>query len=122
MSRLIGLLGAVLGLVAVGLAAWASHGLAATLAGDDLRRVAIAVAMQFGHALLLLVIAAETRHRPAPLAALAGLAIVLGVALFCGSLWWRALTGGGSSWAPVGGLLLMLGWALVALQQLVTKR
>jgi uncharacterized membrane protein YgdD (TMEM256/DUF423 family) len=55
------------------------------------------------------------RGGPAPLANLAGAAFLLGLLLFCGSIYLGDLAGiriGPT--APAGGLLLMLGWLLLA--------
>lgn len=51
----------------------------------------------------------------------AGSLFVLGLVLFAGDLSWRVLRGGAllPMAAPTGGILLMLGWALLALAALV---
>jgi uncharacterized membrane protein YgdD (TMEM256/DUF423 family) len=87
--------------VAVGLAAWASHG----LAGDAARLVALAAAFAFAHGLALLA-PRERSIGPWLLAA--------GLLLFAGSLLGKALAGWPSTLAPAGGVLLMAGWLIIA--------
>ncbi|MBC9177083.1 DUF423 domain-containing protein [Pseudoroseomonas ludipueritiae] len=112
MDRLWLVLGALSGGVAVGLSAWAAHGLdpaQAALASS-------ALTMQGWHALALLATGLLAGHRRGWLAHLAGGGFVLGTLCFCGAVWWRALTGGSlGSVAPLGGTLLMLAWLLLAL-------
>ncbi|HEX8168662.1 MAG TPA: DUF423 domain-containing protein [Beijerinckiaceae bacterium] len=57
------------------------------------------------------------------LARAAGWALLLGVALFAGDLTYRAFRGAGlfPMAAPSGGILLMIGWALVALAALIPR-
>ncbi len=115
MHRLWLITGALAGLVAVGLSAWAAHGLPARLDAARMAAVQNALTMQGWHALALLIagIMAEQGRRLAHGAAAAFLA---GMALFCGAVWASALTGQSlGPIAPSGGLLLMLGWALLAL-------
>lgn len=118
MHRLWLVLGALTGLVAVGLSAWAAHGTPAGFEGAQRRAVDSALMIQGWHAAALLVagLMAEGGRR---LAHLAGLAFALGTAGFCGAVWRSAL--GGASLGPVaptGGMLLMAGWALLALAAL----
>jgi uncharacterized membrane protein YgdD (TMEM256/DUF423 family) len=55
---------------------------------------------------------------------LAGLAMFLGLVLFCGDLTCRALLAAplAPMAAPAGGILLMLGWALLGLAALLPRR
>lgn len=92
---------------AVGLSAYASHG----LHGQDAQRVGLAALFAFGHGLALLLLApgAVSRLRMAGLVAL-----TLGLLLFSGSLIGAALASLPGTLAPAGGLLLMLGWLMIA--------
>lgn len=112
MERLWLVLGALSGGVAVGLSAWAAHGLdpvQAALASS-------ALTMQGWHALALLATGLLAERRRGWLVHLAGGGFVLGMLCFCGAVWWRAITGGSlGSVAPFGGTLLMLAWLLLAL-------
>lgn len=111
-------LGALAGLVAVGLAAWAAHGAPAGFEGAQRRAVDNALMIQGWHALALIAagLMAEGGRR---LAHLAGAAFAIGAAMFCGAVWWSALGNpslGGV--APAGGMLLMGGWAALAVAAL----
>lgn len=117
MSRLWLVLGALSGLLAVALSAWAAHGL--VLDEADHRRVQSALTMQGWHALALLAVGLLAERRPgARLAHLAGGCFALGSLGFCGAVWWLVLRGESLGVAPQGGTLLMLGWLLLALAAL----
>ena len=112
MTRLWIGLGALAGLLAVALAALAAHGLASI---GPVRMIMLhnALQMQGWHALALL-FCGLWAPRGGRLADAAGAAFALGLLLFCGAV--DALAIGGVSLgvvAPVGGILLMLGWALL---------
>ncbi len=110
----------VSGAVAVGAGAYASHGL------SDPRLVELvrtASNYQLWHAVLLVALAAATAAPVPPgrwtgrLLTAAAAAIALGQLMFCGALYAIAATGvrGVGAVAPIGGVALMVGWALVAL-------
>lgn len=116
--------GAVLGGAAVGLGAYAHHG----LGGEDylVDGFKTGVTYQMWHALALLavgVLCGFEAFRESRFLFAAGGLFTLGVVLFSGSLYWFGMTGGvpvhGA--APLGGLLLMAGWACVFLGG-VTRR
>ena len=111
--RALAVLGALACAVSVGLAAYASHG----LDGEAAKRVGLAALFGFGHGLALLLLAPTTapgsRLRAA---ALCGLA--LGLLLFSGSLLAAVFLDASTALAPTGGLLLMLGWLLLAIDAL----
>jgi len=119
MARLWILLGAVAGLLAVALAAWAAHAAPARLDPRALASLDHALTMQGWHALALLVTGVWAERRPAALTHAAGAAFAFGLLLFCGGVLARAL--GGLSLgpvAPIGGSCLMLGWALLGISAL----
>lgn len=107
LRRLLAALGALACGVSVALGAYASHG----LDGESARRVGLAALFAFGHGLALLVLApaAGTRLRLAGMAAIA-----LGMAVFAGSLLGAVFLSASTALAPAGGLLMMLGWVVVA--------
>ncbi|MBO1076705.1 DUF423 domain-containing protein [Roseomonas marmotae] len=112
MARLWLVLGALSGGVAVGLSAWAAHG----LAPEQAALAASALTMQGWHALALLAVGLLAERRGGWAVHLAGGGFVLGALCFCGAVWWRALTGGSlGGVAPFGGTLLMLAWLMLAL-------
>jgi uncharacterized membrane protein YgdD (TMEM256/DUF423 family) len=120
MSRIWIAAGALAGLLAVALSAWAAHGLA--LDTDRARMVDRALTQQGWHALALIAagILAD-RWGGWPLHA-AGAAFLAGMILFCGAVWNVALTGRSlGAVAPTGGMLLMLGWLLLALAALLHR-
>jgi len=110
--------GALAGLIAVGLSAWAAHGLPARLEPTRISAVQNALTMQGWHALALL-IAGLMAERGRALAHGAGAAFLAGMVLFCGAVWAGALSGQSlGPIAPLGGMLLMLGWGILALAAL----
>ena len=108
--RIVPALAALLCGLSVGLAAYGAH------AADPLvgRRLSIAAAFAFGHALALLVL----RSRSGALATAARACFLAGIALFCGSLVGAALYALPTTLAPTGGTLLMLGWLCAAVDLL----
>ena len=111
MTRLFTTFGALAGLTAVAMAAYAAH---AQIPPDRTAALASAVQMQAWHALALLFTGLWTERGGAP-ARLAGLAFIAGLILFCGAVYAGALVGLHlGPVAPTGGTILMLGWALLA--------
>jgi uncharacterized membrane protein YgdD (TMEM256/DUF423 family) len=109
--------GALAGLVAVAMAAAAAHGLEA-IGPARLQMVRNAVQMQGWHALALVGVGLWVR-RGGPLADAAGAAFLIGLIIFCGAVYGLALAGWRSgALAPLGGILLMLGWLLLAISAL----
>jgi uncharacterized membrane protein YgdD (TMEM256/DUF423 family) len=107
-------LGALAGLTAVGLAAWAAHGAPTRLDPVRLAMLANGIQMQGWHALALLAVGLWADRRGGLLPQLAGTAFALGLILFCGGVYAAAI--GGVSLGPVaptGGTVLMIGWALL---------
>ncbi len=110
-------LGSLAGLTAVAMAAVAAHGLEA-LGPARVAMVRSGVQMQGWHALALLACGLWA-PRGGKLADWAGGAFLLGLVLFCGSVYALALgVVPVGRLAPVGGTLLMLGWALLGLSVL----
>jgi uncharacterized membrane protein YgdD (TMEM256/DUF423 family) len=115
------------GLTAVALGAFGAHALKDTLAavpgGKGLETWHTATLYHLVHAVAALAAALAAAAGGATLAAVQRLlrtavgCWLMGVALFSGSLYWLAL--GGPKWlgpvTPLGGLALLVGWALIAL-------
>ncbi|MFC7476528.1 DUF423 domain-containing protein [Dankookia sp. GCM10030260] len=115
MHRLWLFLGAIAGLGAVALSAWAAHGAPARLDARALGALDRGITMQGWHALALVGVALWADRQGGWLPNLAGAGFALGLLLFCGGVYASAL--GGVSLgplAPVGGSLLMGGWAMLA--------
>ncbi|MFE1601431.1 DUF423 domain-containing protein [Methylobacterium sp. ID0610] len=118
-ERLLLALGALAGLLGVALAAAAAH----LTNGGNLQTAAQFLLFHAGPLLALAGLAGSGRLRAGP-ARLAALALVLGLALFCGDLSLRALAQVPlfPMAAPGGGILLMLGWGLAAVAALWPPR
>ena len=111
-SRPILVAGALLAGLGVALGAFGAHGLRATLAPQAFGWWQTAVDYQMWHALGLVALAALRGVRTG----LPALLIGAGTLVFSGSLYAMALTGarGLGMITPLGGLLLIAGWALLA--------
>lgn len=112
-TRIAGIAGSMAGALAVLLGAFGAHALRDRLGVDALATWHTAVEYQFWHALVLLLIAsfADVRARSRA-ASVAVFAFVLGILLFCGSLF--ALASGAPRLVgvitPVGGVAFIVGW------------
>lgn len=108
--------GAALGLLAVAAGAAGTHALRDALDADALRVFETAARFQMYHALALLATGLLAMRRQTRMIAAAGALFTLGTLLFSGSLYALALTGVGmlGAVAPVGGVCLMAGWAMLA--------
>ena len=101
--------GAVLAALAIGLSAYASHGVADLHARGNLQTASL---YAFAHGAVLVMLAQAPARRLRWLA-LGGL--LLGTLLFAGSLAAGALLGWPTGLAPFGGTLLMASWLLLAI-------
>ncbi len=110
-QRLLAAFGALLAGSAVGLSAYAAHGVEVA-ARANLQTAAF---FAFGHGVALAALVPMARRRWT-LVALALLAI--GVTLFSGSLMSAQLFATSTRLAPAGGTMLMLGWLLWAIDAL----
>lgn len=114
--RLFFALGCGLGALAVGLGAFAAHGLRSTLSAGDLATFEVGVRYHMYHALGILAAAWAVDRWGTSTATIAGWAFVVGIVLFSGSLYMLVLTG--PRWlgavTPIGGVAFLLGWTLLA--------
>ncbi len=102
--------GAVFGGLAVAAAAYAAH---APIDPGRVRAVSSAVQMQGWHALALLACGLWGTAGGWPVDVAAAL-FVVGILLFCGAVWIPQFGGPALGMtAPVGGTLLMAGWAML---------
>jgi len=108
---------ALLVALATALGAFGAHGLRDVLTPERLDVFETGVRYHFYHTLGLLALGVLAQLRPARGLRLAARLIVAGIVVFSGSIY--ALTFGAPSAlgmvTPIGGLLLMLGWTLLAL-------
>jgi len=106
------------GFIAVALGAFAAHGLQDAVSERSLNAVHTGAAYALTHAVALLALAA-IGARSGRLITFAGWAFTVGVALFSGSLFVFGLTDFSTAIGPLplitplGGVLLLIGWALV---------
>lgn len=118
-ERALAVLGALCGLAGVALSAVAAHG----PGGGNLDTAA---RFLLAHAPALLALAAllERGALATRSGRLAGFTLLVGLALFCGDLSVRALRGEAlfARAAPTGGIVLMIGWTLVAVAALLPAR
>jgi len=118
--------GALNGLLAVSLGAFAAHRMADSAASESLRWIETGTRYGLAHGLALLALAAlaardELRSRWLMLAVAA---FTLGTLLFSGTLYVMGLADwhGPAPLVPVGGVLLIFGWGLLLLYGLTARR
>jgi len=104
--------GALLAAAAIGASAYASHGIAEPTAQQHLNMAAL---YAFAHGAVLVALAPRAQ---AGFSRLALSVLLLGTLLFAGSLAGNALMQWPTRLAPAGGMALMLGWVLVAIDAL----
>lgn len=109
---LLACLGALLAAAAIGLSAYASHGVSDVLAQSHLNMAAL---YAFAHGAVLV---AQGPRAHGMLARLALYVLLLGTLLFSGSLAGNALWQWPTRLAPIGGMALMAGWVLLAVNAL----
>ncbi|XP_042201492.1 transmembrane protein 256 [Callorhinchus milii] len=110
-ARLFGRLAGVSGALAVAAGAYGAHGFRRSDRDEYLKELfETANKYHFLHSLALL----GVPHCRAPL--LAGSLLTTGMVMFCGSLYYQALTGDSTftKAAPYGGSLLIFGWVAMA--------
>jgi uncharacterized membrane protein YgdD (TMEM256/DUF423 family) len=116
----------LVGAAAVGVGAFAAHGLEAKLLADGLsadqvaKKLAtcdVAVRYHLTHAVALLDLSAAPAAWSPKRRTLAAVLFLLGLGMFCGVLYAQAIGGlvGFNLVVPVGGLCFILGWLAVAL-------
>lgn len=110
------LLGALNGALAVALGAFAAHGLEGAVPADDLAAFETGARYHLVHAVAMVAAGLLSLHAPGRGAGTAGLLFLAGIVLFSGSLYVLGFTGSRALVlvTPVGGLLLILGWIVLA--------
>lgn len=103
--------GAVCAAASVALSAYAAH----AVQGPDQARLQTAALFAFGHGLALVVLAPQVRRL---LGRFALVLLFFGMLLFSGSLVFAVLAQWPTTLAPVGGLLMIAGWLLYAVDLL----
>jgi uncharacterized membrane protein YgdD (TMEM256/DUF423 family) len=119
MNRFLLMVAALLGFLAVGLGAFGAHALEAHFAANPTRQPTYETAVQYQmfHVVGLLAAAYLSGQTPGRLPRLAGWLFVAGTVLFSGSLYILAVfqIGVMGAVAPLGGVSLLVGWALLGL-------
>ena len=110
-SRIYAALGCLLCGAAVALAAYASHG----VTGEAQARLGMAAAFAFAHGLALAALAGHTVRITKSIALGA---LLLGTAMFSGSLAAAVFRDVSTALAPLGGMLMIGGWVLLAFHSL----
>lgn len=110
-------LGGVLAALAVGLGAIGAHALKSQLTPDRLETFQTAVQYQMIHAIGLILVGIVSLHNRSRWSDASGWAMLVGILLFSGFLYaWLAT---GQRWfvhlVPVGGVLYIIGWLLLAI-------
>ena len=118
MSKLFLLAGAIAGALAVVLGAFGAHSLRGRLSEDLMRAYQTGVEYQWIHVLALLVVGLLLQHFTAnTLMRWSGFCFLVGMLLFCGSLYGLSLTG--IRWfgpvTPLGGVVWIVGWVMLAI-------
>jgi uncharacterized membrane protein YgdD (TMEM256/DUF423 family) len=115
MDRLFFALGALFGGLGVAAGAFGAHALRDHLAPERLVQYELAVRYQLYHAFALIAAAWAVQRWPDSSANLAGWLFVVGIVIFCGTVY--ALSFGSPRWfgaiTPIGGVSLIAGWALL---------
>ncbi len=115
LPQLLLLVGACYGFLGVAFGAFGAHALKTKLAPELLVVWKTGVEYQIYHALALLLVGVIAAQKPSIAITNAGICFALGVLVFSGSLYLLALSG--ARWlgaiTPIGGLLFLIGWALL---------
>ncbi|ALI07763.1 MULTISPECIES: DUF423 domain-containing protein [Pseudomonas] len=111
------MLAAFFGFTGVALGAFAAHGLKNRLSADYLAIFHTGVTYQLVHTLALLGVALLATHIPGRVVTWAGIAFVIGILLFSGSLYLLTLTGISKLGiiTPLGGVAFLIGWLCLGL-------
>ena len=122
MTRIFLAIASILGGLSVALGAFASHALKEKLTERALEIWKTGTQYQMYHALALILVALllTRTENPDPILNTSGIAFIIGIALFSGSLYTLSLTG--IKWlgaiAPLGGLAFIIGWGCLAISAL----
>ncbi len=117
MDRTFLLIGAVAGLIGVGLGAFGAHGLRSRLSPEMLAIFETGVRYQMYHTLAILAVAALMVRIDGRWLSMAGWSFTIGIVIFSGSLYVLALSGITMLGAitPIGGVFFLIGWLCLAL-------
>ncbi|GAC1369311.1 MAG: DUF423 domain-containing protein [Polyangiales bacterium] len=115
-DRIFFVLGALTGFLTVAAGAFGAHALQSRLDARSMDVFQTAVRYQMLHAVALLAVALATTRWPGTALRVSGWAFVVGLVIFCGSLY--ALAFGAPRWfgaiTPLGGVAFLVGWGALA--------
>lgn len=114
LTRIILACGALVMALAVAAGAYASHAAKGAQHPDAARLLQTAVLYMLVHGLGMIAAGVLSRPVASPWLVAAAVLFLAGIVLFCGSLWWLAMTGRSLGVAPVGGLAFIAGWICLA--------
>jgi uncharacterized membrane protein YgdD (TMEM256/DUF423 family) len=115
--------GALVLAAGVALGAVASHAAGRAPHPNAARLLQIAVLYQLVHGIALVLAGVLARFGTSRWLALSGVAFMVGLACFCGSLYWLAFTGvSAGPIAPIGGSAFIAGWVLLAIHAVTGER
>ncbi len=113
-------LGAIFMALGVAAGAYSAHAARAAAHPEAARLLQTAVLYQLVHGLGLVGVGLAARGGTSPWLAAAGILFAAGIALFCGALWFLALTGRSPGpFAPFGGMAFIVGWLAFAVHAVV---
>jgi len=116
MDRLFAIVGSFFAMTGIVMGAFGAHLLKERLSSEKLSILEIGIRYQIYHALALFVVAWAISRWPYQSTISVGWLFIMGVLLFSGSLYLIVLTG--QRWlgaiTPIGGLAMILGWAILA--------
>ena len=118
MGRRVVILGAIFGMLGVGMGAFGAHALNGILTANGRRSTyETAVQYQLIHTLALLFVSSAIRRWPGGITKAAGVFFTFGIVLFSGSLYILAIFDIPimGAVAPIGGIALILGWLCLGL-------
>lgn len=119
MERIFLLIGSILGGLAVAAGAFGAHALTGKVSDRAIEIFETGARYQMYHAIALLLVALLLTHSefPQPLIMIAGIAFIVGTAIFSGSLYALSLTGIKVLGAitPLGGVAFIAGWGCLAI-------
>lgn len=122
-ARAVLVIAALLGAAAVLLGAFGAHALRDTLDARSLATWHTAVDYQFWHVLAAVAVALLAREGASTCLRIAAIAFVVGIVLFCGSLYALALGGPRLTGVitPFGGVAFVVGWVALAAHAWIRK-
>lgn len=123
LARTFTVAGALVLAAGVAMGAVGAHAAPSAPHPEAARLIQTAVLYQLVHGIALVLAGLTARLGTSRWLLAAGGAFLLGIACFCGSLFWLAFTGtSAGAFAPVGGSAFMGGWVLFAIHALVAER